>query len=411
MIEKKLAPLVVIGCPTYSEKFNGRQKIGGGISIEWAGMWAGIQTPLGSVVSRHNVMDKVIDIARNDIVDHALEIGAEWIFFIADDVFVPSDAIMKMIDKQKEIVTGVYWTKEYPTNPYIWRGLEGSYKDWKMGEFFEIDFAGCDCLLVHNSVFRKIGYPYFSRDWTWFRDKSGVATPPSAMNTEDFYFYAKAKDAGYKVWCDSSILCKHQDRRTGKFYGLLPDMPQFTGKKEIDSGDNLVAVIGDIKQHINGTHVRIGNDERDNPDIRSDIKSIAVDDSSYDVVAVTNQLEKQRASDVATCLNEWIRILKLNGKLIITTHNLDYAFKMILNGDNDEKWWNMIYGHESNKNSTGFTEAVLFAALSSSSCLKDVKVESNGQLLSISAIKCKNHEPLVLSEALNGNYVEQTLSE
>jgi len=413
MIEKKLAPTVVIGVPSYSEKFNGNGKTGGGISLQWAEMFHGIQTPLGSIVSRYAILDKVVDVARNDIVEHALSVGAEWLFFVADDVFVPSDAIIKMMSHGKEIVTGVYFTKEYPSNPYIWRGLDGYYTDWKAGEFFEIDMAGCDCLLVHTSVFKKIGYPYFSRDWTWFRDKFGNAVAPNAGNTEDFYFYAKAKEAGYKIWCDSSVLCTHQDRKTGKKYGLLPGMPMYQKKIELETSDNgLVALIGEPKIQVEnkGKHVLIEGDERKHPDMRCNLKSIPVNDQTYDVVNVTNVLERFPASETVECLNEWIRILKVGGKLILNITNLEAAFKEILNGNNDKDMWGLIYGQEPTLFNNGFTPAIVKAMLESSAQLDNVKVERQiGTNLIAIAEKIKHHEPMVLHEKFQGKYCEQTI--
>ena len=411
MIEKKLAPFVVIGVPTYSEKFNGYQKTGGGVSIEWAGSFYGIQTPLGSTCARKIVYDKIIDVARNDIVEYAKEVNAEWLFMVSDDVFVPPDAIMKMIAHGKEICTGIYFTKEYPPYPYIWRGLDGPYMDWKAGELFEIDFAGCDCLLIHRSVFEKLEYPYFSRDWSWYRDKNGKVLSPGSLSTEDFYFFAKAKEAGFKVWCDSSVLCVHQDRHTGKKFGLLPGMPQFTNKQELDvSKNSLIAVIGaglNDYEYIEGKHVRIDNDEKCRPDLRSDLKYIAVNDETYDVVFAPNILQKFRRDEVTDCLNEWIRLLKIGGTFILTVPNAEVAFNRIVQGGLDGL--DRIYGQNDDYRNI-FTKSILESMFSTSTLLKDVKVEHIDDKIKVIAIKTKHHEPTVLHEKFQGKYVEQTIT-
>jgi len=58
------------------------------------------------------------------------------------------------------MITGVYWTKTYPPEPYLFNGLlKGTYRDWVAGEFFDIDIAGCDCLLIETAMLKAIPFP------------------------------------------------------------------------------------------------------------------------------------------------------------------------------------------------------------------------------------------------------------
>ena len=330
---------------------------------------------------------------------------------VADDVFVPADAVMKMIAHGKEICTGIYWTKEYPPYPYIWRGLDGPYMDWKAGELFEIDFAGCDCLLIHKSVLEKLEYPYFSRDWSWYRDKKGKVLEPGSLSTEDYYFFAKAKEAGFKIWCDSSVLCVHQDRHTGKKFGLLPGMPQFINKQNLDvAKDSLIAIIGaglSDYEYIEGKHVRIDDDESCKPDFRSDLKKIAINDETYDIVFAPNILQKFKREEVTDCLNEWIRLLKIGGTFMLTVPNAEIAFNKIVQGNMDG--FDDLYGIN-NEYRNAFTRSILEEMFKTSTLLKDIKVEYIENKLKVIATKIKSHEPLVLHEKFQGKYVEQTIN-
>ena len=78
------------------------------------------------------------------------------------------------------------WTKQYPSTPYIWKddGIKTAYMDWKLGEYFEVQYAGVDCLLIDMNIFKKIKKPYFSTNWSYVKE-----TPPMSHITEDFYFY------------------------------------------------------------------------------------------------------------------------------------------------------------------------------------------------------------------------------
>jgi len=157
----------------------------GNVSIEWSEARCAIQWPLGSNVAAQVIKNEKIDAARNQLAKRSLELGAHYTLFLADDVLPPPNIALQLLSRRKDIVTGVYWTKCYPKEPYIWRGLQhGPHVAWKHGEFFKIDMAGCDALLVNNDVFRKMPEPWFNCNWTWEPD-----TLPSSLSTEDFYFY------------------------------------------------------------------------------------------------------------------------------------------------------------------------------------------------------------------------------
>ena len=67
----------------------------------------------------------------------------------------------------------------------------------------ELYTAPMGCTLIKVDVFKKIEMPWF------------VTT---GQLTQDSFFSQKARDAGYTLWCDTSIRCDHIDRDTGIVY-------------------------------------------------------------------------------------------------------------------------------------------------------------------------------------------------
>ena len=210
----KIDPLVVLGVPTLMDR---------PLSWDWTDRYLALSFPLGTSVARFQPKGHKIAEARNLICEHALNNNASYVFFISADVHAPNRVFELLQRHKKEVVTGMYWTREYPTKPYIWKGLmKGPYLDWKYGEFFQVDWAGCDCLLIHTDVLKRIKPPWFSTDWTF---ENGMPALPLA--TEDLYFYTKLRMEGIKTWCDSAVQCEHEDRTTHIKYGLTEKMEQY----------------------------------------------------------------------------------------------------------------------------------------------------------------------------------------
>jgi hypothetical protein len=69
-----------------------------------------------------------------------------------------------------------------------------------------VEIAGCGfgCVLVKAEVMKGIGYPQF---------KYYSAIDHNNTVSEDVDFCRKAKDKGFKIWADPSVLCRH----TGSF--------------------------------------------------------------------------------------------------------------------------------------------------------------------------------------------------
>lgn len=401
MSHYKIDPKVMVGVPTL---------MGAPLSWQWMNAYMGLAFPLGCSVARSNPQNKEIGLARNIIVEEALMANAEYVLFISDDVIPPARTFEMLARHKKDIVTGVYWTKYQPTQPYLWKGMmNGPHNDWTFGEFFEIDWAGCDCLLIHTDVFRKMERPWFSTDWSY---NEGELSLPLA--TEDLYFYTKAKKLGYKVYCDTAVQCGHQDRATGMVFGLTSDMPHAKRRDDwkLYEGKKNIADIGcglDTPYFGKDTKVtRIDGDPSVRPDVLCDIRAIPLEKEQFDVVHSRHVLEHFFAEDIPKLIAEWTRILKIGGEFILTVPDLAYAAREILKADADPAYnaiyayWQM-YGRKQNfrpeeLHKGGFTKNGLKKMFSHLDYFKDLKFEGteDGVNITVRAIKSKSSDPYAI---------------
>jgi GT2 family glycosyltransferase len=130
----------------------------------------------------------------------------DWVLFIDDDVLPKKDALIKLIALDKDISTGVYFAKQQPHWPQIFRlnGEDDKRYDpiweWEKSEPYEIDAAGAGFLLIKKEVFDKVSLPWFKCE----QDDTGRRTMG-----EDMYFCRKAKAAGFEIWVDPSVVLSH----------------------------------------------------------------------------------------------------------------------------------------------------------------------------------------------------------
>lgn len=153
-------------------------------------------------------MGTLIYTSRNDLANMAIQNGSDYIFWMDSDMTFPQDALLRMIDtleeKNLDILTGLYFRRVPPYTPVLFDRLEmnGNICSWSgfhhiPGELFEIGGCGFGCLLMRTDVFFD-GQARYGNMFT-----------PIGNNGEDIAFCVRARELGYKIWCDPSIRCGH----------------------------------------------------------------------------------------------------------------------------------------------------------------------------------------------------------
>jgi len=152
--------------------------------------------------------------ARNAIVEGALQTGCDYLMFLDDDHVIDWETTSEpnsrygMIqtfldhfdnDPELGIVGALYYHRGGDCRPVVMReGEQGGYywlrDDEILGKYQEVDVQGGGCMMIRMSIFDKIKSP-------WFEPEFDLGT--------DIQICKKAKDAGFKVACDTSITIGH----------------------------------------------------------------------------------------------------------------------------------------------------------------------------------------------------------
>lgn len=203
---KVTGPGLLIGIPT----------LGRPVPFDWAMAFKSMNPPINMNSTIHIIKGKPVADARNEIAKNAIAIGAKYLFFLGDDVVCPGHTIRQLLyrlenDPSVDVVGGVYCAKCDPSYPLVFRGNgQGTYWDWKIGEYFEVSGLGMDCTLIRTELFTKLSEPWFKTvDGDQFLD--GINKCESW--TEDLWFFEKMRKESpdSKVYCDGTVICEHWD--------------------------------------------------------------------------------------------------------------------------------------------------------------------------------------------------------
>ncbi len=147
-------------------------------------------------------------------VDQIRNLSAEWaksydyMLSVDSDIILPKDTLTKMLAADKDIITGLYIQRipnTHTVEVYMVTPNGGMtnipYELLKDKGVVEVAGCGFGVCLVKGEVFRKMEYPHF-----YYQS----ALNHSATVSEDVYFCKKARDIGFKVWADTTIICDHK---------------------------------------------------------------------------------------------------------------------------------------------------------------------------------------------------------
>lgn len=146
--------------------------------------------------------------ARNSLIMQAQAEGASHLLMCDTDQIYPPDTLTKLLAHNVDICGVRVHSRWMPFSPVFYRGSLGQYKfipDEEMysGEVVEIDATGTGCLLLNMRIFDELKPPWFQ--FTMHRDR------PVG---EDIYFCSQARQAGFKIFVDTSIAVGHMTTLT-----------------------------------------------------------------------------------------------------------------------------------------------------------------------------------------------------
>lgn len=164
-----------------------------------------------------DIEGELVDVARNYLIDRALESKAKYLFFVGDDTVIPYDGFKRLHETAEKnpnsMVVGVYYVK--CGGPMIDIREENYIKEANVdpGQLFEIWQGGLDCALIPISLLRDLKNK--EPELPFCCVANGIEDIPFVG--EDNFFYYRLREAGYKILCDTNIQCLHMDLATGKY--------------------------------------------------------------------------------------------------------------------------------------------------------------------------------------------------
>jgi hypothetical protein len=228
----------------------------------------------------------IVGKARSLLVHTVRAAGADALLFVDQDIVVPPHTIVALMDRNVPIVGGFYIGRRMPYLPQIYttKGTEGydvplstaittprdiywaivDY-DVESADLLEVDAIGAGCLMIRREVIERMAslqavddkqlssilerlkaYPadvsnpkgLSADEYNLLQEHVRVMDPWFEFLTdegEDMYFCRKARNAGYKIYCDLSVKCLHLGTvpiEEGHFLFLKPQLQHQGGSDE-----------------------------------------------------------------------------------------------------------------------------------------------------------------------------------
>lgn len=145
-----------------------------------------------------------IESVRNSIVEQALQSGCTHLIMMDTDQIFDPDTITKLLSHDLPVCGAKTHRRYPPFDSLMYRGEHGKYElvpdeEIEAGGLVEVSATGTGCIMYKTEVFLKIDAP-------WFEFSIGKDGNPIG---EDIGFCIKLKEAGYKIFVDTSIHIGH----------------------------------------------------------------------------------------------------------------------------------------------------------------------------------------------------------
>lgn len=165
--------------------------------------------------------DALLQRARNDTVQLALEMECDDLVFIDSDIEWKTEHLFNLLNYEEDVVGGTY-PKKSSIEEYVVRQIERNPADSITG-LIEVDGLGTGFVKLSKNA---LTYLWDSSE-QYFDPKDGkerrmifdVVIKNQALHSEDIHMFDKLREGGFKVWLDPMITCNHSGPKkfTGDF--------------------------------------------------------------------------------------------------------------------------------------------------------------------------------------------------
>jgi hypothetical protein len=145
----------------------------------------------------------MIDRARQQVHDYALENNYDYIQWWDDDILAPSDTIARLLSHDKDVVSGMAFVRTPPHPMYAYKASDlddlETFKSITLSErdgLMEVDAVGTGCMLMRTRVVDGLDKPY----WLW-----------PEKGAEDISLCVRLRKQGVQIYCDTDVELVHLD--------------------------------------------------------------------------------------------------------------------------------------------------------------------------------------------------------
>ena len=146
--------------------------------------------------------------SRNSLATRSMSNEFDYVFWLDSDMVFAPDTLERMMktltENNYDMVTGLYFRRVPPYSPVLFDQLDMDGEICYWSEFkeipdrpFEVGGCGFGCVLMKTDIFFDV------------QGRFGQMFAPIANNGEDIAFCWRARQCGYHIYCDPSILCGH----------------------------------------------------------------------------------------------------------------------------------------------------------------------------------------------------------
>ena len=357
---KTIAPYVLIAQPRRNLEETAAQNFDGydGLHIDLMGFSHGFV----------HIGGEKVDVARNYLIEQALQSGAKYMLFIGEDTVLPYDGFKVLHETAEKnpdaVVTGVYYIKCSDAMIMV------RNQDWitipnvDPGQLIEAWQTGMDVMMIPISLLQAMKDEAPDLPFTCIGNNINDEIP---FIGEDNFFVHRLHKRGTKLLVNTDVQCLHMDLASGLYTAhpsvdlknyytnIKPTRPLTLDDKEfIDRrwADRLPEGTGSYKSVIaklleEGQPIKFnmgcGRDRlpgylgvdmhSDTADIKQDIMKLDLPEQCADEIFASHVIEHIPQHRAPNVLEKWLNTLKDGGMLVLETPDLAGLCKDYLEQD------------------------------------------------------------------------------
>jgi hypothetical protein len=363
---KTIKPYVVIAQPRRNLEETAAQNFDGydGLHVDLMGFSHGFC----------NIGGEKVDVARNYLIEQALESGAKYMLFIGEDTVVPYDAFKRLMRTSEQypdaVITGVYYIKCSDAMIMVREGDWITIPNVDPGQIIDAWQTGMDIMLIPIKILQDMKAENPDLPFCCIGNNINDEIP---FIGEDNFFVHRLHKRGTKLLVNTDVQCLHMDLATGmytahpsvdlkNYYTNIPptrpltlDDKEFIDRRWADRlpkgtgpGAGYAAILAQMQEE--GQPIRfnmgcgrdrlegyMGVDMHSDTDIKMDIMELDLPEGCADEILGSHVIEHFPQHRAPSVLANWHKTLKDGGKLVLEVPDFEGLCRDYLEQSGDDQ--------------------------------------------------------------------------